>query len=150
MNALSANTGFDPCFVVERQSIHVHCRSEEEKHKWIESEKARYDLGEAAVRQWVRDHWDDYLRARWIEHLEGKCFWIELDHKDFGLLQRHIRDRHELFEPILEKLKKGQENLNVIVWSKDENKQFDPIERILIDLDCNSRRLRHRFDEPKQ
>ena len=149
MNAtLSQAESVDPCFVVERRSIHDHCRYEEDIHKWIESEKMKRDLGEAAIRQWVRDHWDNYLRARWIEHLEGKCFWIELDRGDFGLLKRQIRDRHQLLEPIFEKIKKGQENLNVILWSNVEQKLPDPVREILLLLDCNGRRLKHRFDEP--
>nr|MBA3544497.1 hypothetical protein [Chthoniobacterales bacterium] len=54
-------------------------REEVLKHKWIESEKAGHDLGEAAIRRWVQFHWWGYLRARWLEHLQGKRFWFELD-----------------------------------------------------------------------
>src|SRR3954466_2942488 len=73
----------DPCFTVpapaERYSVYTEGDMEAERYKWIESEKVGYDLGETAVRNWVQCHWQGYLRAAWLEHLEGKRFWVELD-----------------------------------------------------------------------
>lgn len=135
---------------VERRSVHVDCQREEACHKWIESEKAGYDLDEAAVRQWVRDHWDDYLRARWVEHLEGRQFWIELDRGDFGLLQQLTTHNDELFNPIVEKLKAGQENLNILCWAGSCGQPVERVHQILETLDVNGRRLRHRFDDRRQ
>ena len=51
---------------VQKCSIHEDCQLEEDRHRWIESEKAGQDLGEVAVRQWVSQHWSGYLRARWL------------------------------------------------------------------------------------
>src|SRR6478609_10702474 len=89
---------------------------EAQRHKWIESEKAGRDLGEWAIRCWVREHWNGFLRARWLEHLQGRTFWIELDHNDFGLLQREFRDSG-LIDDILWRLKSGWENLDVLCWA---------------------------------
>ena len=100
--------------VVAKQSLHEAARIEEDKHKWIESQKAGYDLGEGCIREWVKEHWTGYLRARWVEHLQGKCFWIELDSCDFGLLQSEFHDNKDLLNSILDQLKSGKENLNVI------------------------------------
>jgi hypothetical protein len=75
------------------KSVHRECIEEENKYRWLESEKAGYDLGEGCVYRWVRDHWTGYLRARWVEHLQGKCFWVELSGSDFGLLTRAFHDR---------------------------------------------------------
>ncbi|MGL4419666.1 MAG: hypothetical protein ACRCZF_03280, partial [Gemmataceae bacterium] len=71
---------------VPRLSIYHDSQHEADKFKWIESEKAGFDLGETAIKRWVRDHWCVYLRAKWLEHLQGTCFWVELDRGDFGLL----------------------------------------------------------------
>src|SRR3954470_5989687 len=101
----------------DAKSVHAACVEEEDRHKWIESEKAGYDLGESAIRRWVNDHWTGYLRARWVEHLQGKCFWIELDRGDYGLLQRKFEDQRQLLDAILDRLKSGKENLDVIVWA---------------------------------
>src|SRR5947209_19465620 len=95
-----------------RLSVHRIGEEEAQRHKWIESEKAGRDLGEWAIRCWVREHWNGFLRARWLEHLQGRTFWIELDHNDFGLLQREFQ-ASGLIQVLLDMLKSGQENLNV-------------------------------------
>jgi hypothetical protein len=127
-------------------SIYADCRAEADRFKWIESEKAGHDLGEVAIKRWVQDHWWGYLRARWLEHLQGRRFWIELDRGDFGLLQRAFQDQKELLDNILERLKNGQENLDVIAWAVSYHIPLEPVLQILEALDINSRRLVHRFD----
>jgi hypothetical protein len=132
-----------PVFV---KSIYSECVEEENRHKWIESEKAGYDLGEWAIRRWVQDHWTGYLRARWVEHLQGKCFWVELDRGDYGLLQREFKDQQPLLDAILDRLKSGKENLDVICWACTSRLPIEPVFQILTALDVNSRRLSHRFE----
>lgn len=131
---------------VPKLSIYVESQKEEEQFKWIESEKVGYDLGEMAVQRWMREHWNGYLRARWLEHLQGKCFWIELDRGDFGLLLSQFQDQVDLLSPILDRLKCGQENLNIIDWAKQSSLPTDTVLTILEALDINSRRLVHRID----
>lgn len=131
---------------VMEKSVYKDCIEEENRHKWIESEKAGYDLGEGCIRRWVKEHWTGYLRARWVEHLQGKCFWVELDRGDFGLLQREFQDQQELLDAILDQLKSGKENLHVIVWAIASGISIDPVHQILKALDINSRRLMHRFE----
>jgi hypothetical protein len=113
---------------------------EAQRHKWIESEKAGRDLGEWAIRGWVRQHWNGFLREKWLEHLEGRAFWIELDHDDFGLLQRSFQDS-ALIDEILRRLKCGQENLDVLSWAIDEQLEMEEVFEILETLDINSRRI---------
>ncbi len=131
---------------INRSSVYTECEREIERYKWIESEKAGRDLGEAAVRRWVKEHWWGYLRARWLEHLQGKRFWEELDRGNFGLLQRTFHDNTLLLDRILDRIKAGQENLDIICWAHDWGIETEPVLQILIALDINSRRLAHRFD----
>ena len=131
---------------MEKSSVYVESEQEALRYKWIESEKAGRDLGEAALRRWVREHWWGYLRARWIEHLEGKRFWVELDRGDFGLLQKRFQEYALLLDRILDRLKAGQENLDIICWAHKWGIPIDPVLQILEALDINSRRLAHRFD----
>ncbi len=131
---------------VEKASVYADGEQEALKYKWIESEKAGCDLGEAAIRRWVQCHWWGYLRARWLEHLQGKRFWVELDRGDFGLLQRKFHDNTLLLDRILDRLKAGQENLDIISWAQTWGIPIDPVLQILEALDINSRRLAHRFD----
>jgi hypothetical protein len=123
-----------------RLSVHERCRLEAERHKWIESEKAGRDLGEWAIRCWVREHWNGFLRERWLEHLQGRNFWIELDHDDFGLLQRAFRDS-ALIDEIIRRLKCGWENLDILIWARDDRLPMDEVLEILESLDINSRRI---------
>jgi len=132
-----------PAFV---KSVYQECVEEENKYKWIESERAGYDLGETAIRRWVQEHWTGYLRARWVEHLQGKCFWIELDRGDYGFLQRAFQDRKDLLDCILGRLKDGQENLDIILWAACNHVSLDSVREILTALDINSRRLVHGFE----
>jgi hypothetical protein len=133
---------------MDKSSVYVESEQEALRYKWIESEKAGRDLGEAAIRKWVKEHWWGYLRARWVEHLQGKRFWVELDRGDFGLLQREFHDNTLLLDRILDRLKSGQENLDIILWAQDWGIATKPVLRILEALDINSRRLAHRFDPP--
>jgi hypothetical protein len=134
--------------VMDKRSVYVDGEQEALRYKWIESEKAGRDLGEAAIRRWVKDHWWGYLRARWLEHLQGKRFWVELDRGDFGLLQREFQTDTLLLDRILDRLKSGKENLDIICWAHDWNIPTDSVLKILQVLDINSRRLAHQFDPP--
>ena len=131
---------------MEVSSVFVDGEQEALRFKWIESEKAGFDLGEAAIRRWVQCHWCGYLRARWLEHLEGKQFWEELDRGDFGLLQRRFHENTLLLDRILDRLKAGQENLDIILWGLQWGVNLTDVRDILQALDINSRRLVHRFD----
>ncbi len=131
---------------MEKSSVYVDGEQEALKFKWIESEKAGRDLGEAAIRRWVQCHWWGYLRARWLEHLQGTRFWVELDRGDFGLLKKKFHDNQLLLDRILDRLKAGQENLDIIRWAQEWSVPIDPVLQILEALDINSRRLAHRFE----
>jgi hypothetical protein len=128
-----------------RLSVRDQGSEEALQFKWIESEKAGRDLGEWAIRSWVREHWNGFLRARWLEHLQGRTFWIELDHNDFGLLQREFQDS-KLIDEILLLLKAGKENLNVLNWALDNHLAMEEVLEILEALDINSRRIEFLLD----
>lgn len=125
-------------------SVHYYGEVEAQRHKWIESEKAGRDLGEWAIRCWIREHWHGFLRARWLEHLYGRVYWIELDHNDYGLLLRRYQDSL-LLPDILNMLRAGLENLNVLNWAIDNELPMAEVLEILETLDINSRRIECRF-----
>jgi hypothetical protein len=121
-------------------SVHHYGEVEAQRHKWIESEKAGRDLGEWAIRSWVGVHWHKFLRARWLEHLYGRVYWIELDHNDYGVLLEKFQDSAILPE-VLIMLKTGLENLNVLNWAIDNHLPMAEVLDILETLDINSRRI---------
>ncbi len=132
------------CDPVVKESLHRRSLELALKHKWIESEKRGHDMGEEAIRHWIVRHWRDYLRECWIEHLEGKHYWIELSSDDFGLLaKRHFTSIH--FDTVLSMLKTPRgENLIILNWAIDNElpqNEVDEIHEILDYLDVNSARI---------
>jgi hypothetical protein len=125
---------------VPRCSLHEESAREADVHKWIASEKAGYDLGLEAIKDWVRRHWNGYLREKWLEHLQGTRYWIELDLADFGLLQREFRDSAYIGS-IVEQLKARGENLSIIRWAHRESLPINEILAILHVLNINSKRI---------
>src|SRR4051812_14022322 len=131
---------------MEKASVYIDGEQEALKYKWIESEKAGCDLGEAAIRRWVQCHWWGFLRSRWLEHLQGKRFWIELDRGDFGLLSRRFGGDNLLLDRVVDRLRAGQDNLDILLWALNWGLPTGPVVEILEALDINSRRLAGRFD----
>ncbi len=125
---------------------------EEEAHrfKWIQSEKAGRDLGDQAIKLWIRQHWNGFLRHRWLEHLQGKTYWVELQKADFGLLQRQFQNS-PLLDKIVERLILLKENLDIIWWAQDAFQEAERQEvlKILEALDVNGCRIHCEFD-PKR
>ncbi len=132
---------------MEKGSIHADAKQEALRYKWIESEKAGVDLGEMALRRWARLHWWGYLRVRWLEHLRGERFWIELDRGDFGLLQREFHDQPVLIDRVIDRLQSGWQNLDILLWATEWGIPTPAVIEILAALDINSRRIAHRFDQ---
>lgn len=132
-------------FTKVERSLTRLAEEEAKRHKWIESEKAGRDLGEMAIRHWIRQHWNGFLRERWLEHLQGKTFWLELKETDFGLLEREFQDT-PLLSPILDRLKTMKENLDIIGWALEEGLPMEDVRAILKSLDVNGCRLQCEFD----
>lgn len=131
---------------VQCYSVYAESEREALQFKWIESERAGYDLGEEALKRWVKQYWTGYLRARLIEHLEGTRYWSELDLNDFGLLKREFGDDRLLLETIVDRLRAGQENLHIICWAEDFGIPMCRVRRILESININARRLIHHLD----
>jgi len=131
---------------VERCSVYADSEAEALRFKWIESEKEGRDLGEEAIREWVQRHWAGYLRSKWLEHVQGKRFWVELDSDDFGLLLRTFTHHTDLLDRIVDRLKCNHEQLQIIDWAITWNIPTGPVLEILHKININSKRLKHRFD----
>ena len=129
-----------------RMSLNQCGKEEALQFKWIESERAGHDLGDMAIRTWICQHWNGFLRQRWLEHLQGKTFWIELEQCDFGILRREFQSS-PLLDPIIEMLKLGRENLDIIQWALiNHHSSMREVREILRQLDVNSARIECSFD----
>jgi hypothetical protein len=133
---------------VERRSLRDESWSEACRERWIASEKAGCDQGEQVLRYWVRKHWQGFLRARWIEHMQGSRFWVELDRDEFGLLQRReLEHARALLDEIIEKIRCGAENLDILLWSLTTKPPVDhkTVKELLALININAHRLRCSF-----
>jgi hypothetical protein len=126
---------------MDKCSLYVEGENEALRHKWIESEKAGRDLGFGAVRHWAGKYWKRYLRAKWIEHLTGRRYWVELDRNDFGLLRRQFTEKPLLVDRILDRIEAGWENLDILCWALDWGLNTHDVLSVLTALDMNGRRL---------
>jgi len=133
-------------FPVDVCSVYVEGKIEALRYKWIASEKAQRDLGPPAINHWIQNHWHEYLRARWLEHVQGKRYWMEFERNSFGVLEKQFPDPL-LLDRIVDRLKAGQENLDVIQWALSWSVSVDRVIEILEAVDVNSCRLSCRFSE---
>lgn len=129
-----------------RASLQERAELEALRFKWIESEKAGYDLGEGAIRLWICRYWNRFLRQRWLEHIHGEACWLEFDPRSFGVVRRPGLADSPLTETILEHFRWGEENLHIIQWAMDAEQPMDEIRTILTALDVNSSRVPCGFD----
>lgn len=125
----------------ERKSLFEVSAREAHSHKWLESEKAGRDLGDAAIAEWYRLYWRIFCRECYIEHLQGVHFWLELDSGDYGLLLNKFHDDMALVRQIVEIFKKGGENLDVVTFALNNNLNIEEVIRLLEVLDINARRI---------
>lgn len=114
---------------------------EAHSHKWLESEKAGRDLGDASIADWYRKYWRIFCRECYIEHLQGETYWIELDTGDFGLLSHNFHHNMTLVGEIVDILKHGGENLDVVNYAIKNNANIDEVLQLLQVLDINARRI---------
>ncbi len=131
---------------VEPHSIFEEASREAYRHKWIESEKAGYDIGDGAIEDWHKRFWHKFVRERWIQHIRGDAFWRELDNNDFGILKREFQEYGDLAEKIVQLLEAGGENLDIVQWAVDSNQDMDAVLQILGRLDLNAHRLASKLD----
>src|SRR5437660_12143223 len=89
---------------VEFRSLHEDSWDEALREKLYQSERAGRDVGEEAIRYWVHVHWPGFLRARWIEHMLGIRFWVELRREEFGILRDPPVELRPLRDCVIEQL----------------------------------------------
>ena len=116
-----------------------------EDHVWIESEKAKRDVRQAAVADWLKRFWWRFCRWRRIEHVEGVHRWYEFAREDFAKLLRPILENDRLVLVIIEMMKadrrKVVSDLEAIEWARDAGVPMERVIEILLDIHINVARL---------
>ena len=134
-----------PWLGMEIPSLLPAAWDEIQRHKWIESEKARRDVGQAAVSDWLKRFWWRFCRWRRIEHIEGVRRWYEFSHEDFAKILRPILENDRLVLVIVELMKTDARrvvsDLEVIEWAHDAGVPMDRVIEILSEIHINVARL---------
>lgn len=116
-----------------------------QRHKWIESEKARRDVGQAAVADWLKRFWWRFCRWRRIEHVEGIQRWYEFSHEDFAKILKPILENDQLVIVIIEMMKTDKrrvmDNYDIIDWAVSVGIPSERVLEILGDIHINVARL---------
>jgi len=125
----------------ETHSLYHHAREEALRHKWLESEKVGRDLGRRAIEDWNKHHWWRWCRGRWLEHLQGDIYWKELGPSYFGVLKKRLVADPVLQDRIVDRIKDGWENLDIILWATRWGLDIGAVHEVLTMLDMNSCRF---------
>lgn len=91
----------------------LHQKEEIEKYKWIESQKAGHDLGEAAVRQWVEKFAANYRKE--YEEIFNELVHETADHCKKKLKEKLPGVSDELWEYVFKEVIKNFTEL----WMKE-------------------------------
>jgi hypothetical protein len=126
---------------LEGLSVYEQAARAVQEHKWIESEKAGRDLGEEAVRNWSRSHWLRFYRWRLVQHLRGEVYFREFHPRTFAVVSNHLRVPHDLLDAILNHVRDGCENLDIICWTHNRQLPVAPVIEVLEAIDINRQRL---------
>ena len=129
---------------VDVVSVFEAAFEEARRHRWLESEKCGYDVGESAFFDWYADYWTTFVRYRHVEHLVGERRWPEFGRKSYGVL-RHAMIVDRLTCEIVDRYQAGGENLDIINWALDEGFDFEDVFQCLETININDARLNPRF-----
>jgi len=132
--------------IEDRPSIHEAAYYEALRHKWLESEKMGFDLGDGVFLDWYNRFWPQYLRYRRLEHVNGQLHWKEFAQESYGALSGWDTVNYLLLDRIVDRICEGYENLDLVNWAYDWNLPVNEVIEILERLDVNSTRFAPRHE----
>ena len=112
-----------------------------QEHRWIESKKAGRDLGVDAEQDWIEHSWRTFCRSRFVQHLRGEVFFDEFDAECFGISSGRFEDLAGLLNVVLERIKEGAENLDLLRWACQEHVPHNRLLEVLTAVNINGHRL---------
>lgn len=127
---------------VEKHSIMYHAAADYAAKKHLDWERFSYDIEETASEDWKRRFWRLWFRVRWVEHLLGDRYWIEMGEQNFGVLRRGEPHNPMLVSRVADRLIAGWENLNIILWASDWGLDLEEVIAVLKKININDVRVR--------
>lgn len=115
-------------------------------HRWIESQKRGYDLGNDGFLEWYDRFWWNFLRYRHLEHLLGEYRWSEFASDTFGVLMPLIESDDELAREIVDQYRQGCENLDILNWALRNRLSLNAVRDRLALINMNDARIDPQFN----
>ena len=122
-------------------SLYERAYREAERHKWLESERNGYDVGDGAIRDWYSKQWPRFCRTCQLQHVAGRVRWDQFDPATFGTLHEAIARGDLLADRILDRIDAGWENLTILLWAREWGLPMKAVLTILERIDVNRARL---------
>jgi hypothetical protein len=122
---------------VQTKSLFQCAVTAAQEHKYFESQRAGHDVGARAINEWQQRHWTVWLRHRWVEHLMGETCWEEFERERFGRLRALFSASPDLLAEVIDQVRQGAENVDVLRWAALERRDIDTVVRILCELRLN-------------
>jgi hypothetical protein len=115
-------------------------------HRWIESQKRGYDLGNDGFLEWYDRYWSNFLRCRHLEHLLGESRWLEFSVDAFGVLTPLIESEDALANEIIDQYRQGCENLDILNWALRNCVCLPEVRECLALINMNDARIDPQFN----
>ena len=120
-----------PCSLVEEAWLEAN------RHKWIESQKLGYDLGDGALREWFETYWEIFCRRKWLQHLFGEVQWSEFRRDKFDVIRSPSTHDDTVHRFVLNLAHDGMENLVMLNHAMDTKFPMSTVREILDTIDVN-------------
>ena len=130
----------------EECSLYEAAFEEARRHRWIESQKRGYDLGNDGFLEWYDCYWWNFLRSRHLEHLLGESRWLEFSSEAFGVLTPFAELGDELAGEIIDQYRQGCENLDILNWALRNCHCVDDVCECLVLINMNDARIDPQFN----
>jgi len=127
----------------EKHSIMYHAAADYAAKKHLDWERLSYNVDQTVSEDWRRRFWRLWFRYRWVEHVIGEKFWIEMGPERFGILKQGRQHNPVLVSRVADRLMydAGLENLNIILWASDWGLDLDEVVAILKRININDVRV---------
>ena len=113
-----------------------------EQHKWIESERQRRDLGQAAIDDWDERFFKRFGRWCHWQHLIGKQFFHEFPDSHFNTVPaKQPTEMNTIERTVIHCFWDGQENLNIFDFTHKCGLSGEQVTSVLATLHINEARL---------
>ncbi len=112
------------------------------RHKWIESERQRRDLGQAAIDDWDERFFKPFYRWCHWQHLTGEQFFREFPDSHFNTITpKEPAEMNSIERLVIHWFLDGLENLNILFCAHGRGLPGKQVRMVLLTLRINEARL---------